>query len=393
VDASGERVVRWRLSAQILVESEGWTADRAGRHGWTAGHASEPGPNCHAGQIVRWLGGVQAQDYAGGKWSVGCRLAQTIGAGGSSTAGSEPEVDQAIAGGDIVRTWAYRGTLHFLAATDASWVLPLLKPFIVSANQRRYRELELDGTTLSRGGGLIRSLVEEGDPKPRSEISAALERVGISAMGQRIAYLLQWAALDRAICLGPQRGRQPTYLPLPEPAQCSPVFDRDHGLAELARRYFVSYGPATVQDFAWWSGLPAAVARAALDAAGSLVRVRVGSSEMWAGREEPAGTPDGAHLLPPFDGYLLGYRERGFALDPAFGRRVNAGGGMPKPTILVGGRVAGVWKQERRGGAVRISVELFRDLESGERSAVAHAVERYGSYLERPVELRWPESA
>lgn len=65
------------------------------------------------GKVVGWLGAVQAQDYAGAKWSLGLRLPGSVDA----------NIEQAIAARTIVRTWAPRGTLHFVAAPDLRWLL------------------------------------------------------------------------------------------------------------------------------------------------------------------------------------------------------------------------------------------------------------------------------
>ena len=64
------------------------------------------------------------------------------------------------------------------------------------------------------------------------------------------------------ICSGPRRGKQFTYALVEERAPRARVLPRDEALAELARRYFQSHGPATVHDFAWWSGLTVKDARA-----------------------------------------------------------------------------------------------------------------------------------
>jgi len=84
-----------------------------------------------------------------------------------------------------------------------------------------------------------------------------------------------------------------------------------------------------------------------------------------------------AHLLPPFAGYLLGYRDRSAALAPAYKKRVNPGGGMPKPTIVVNGEVVGIWRRATKGGRTIVSQELFRDLDPDGSTAVADAVRRY----------------
>jgi hypothetical protein len=343
-------------------------------------------------QVVGSLGGVQAQDYDWAKWSIGLRLPQA----------GEATVQQAIAAGEVVRTWAFRGTLHLLAAADVGWLTALLAPAIVAGNSRRYRQLELDEDTLVRSGPLIASALAGGQRLTRAEIGRMLAAEGISVQGQRAPYLLQRAALDGLICHGPPRGREPTYVLLAEWAPPASSLDRDQALARLAQRYFRSHGPATLQDFAWWSGLPAGEARQGLAAArSSMLEVAAGGREMWAGQEEEVaaapgfGEPSspydslgasGVYLLPPFDEYLLGYKDRSAALAPDDAKRVNAGGGMPRAAVVVDGRVAGTWGRTTRNHRLRVTIELFQALGHPQQETLQAAVRRFGQFWGMPVE-------
>src|SRR5579883_3346587 len=85
-------------------------------------------------EVVAWLGAVQAQDYLGALWAVGLRLVDS----------READVEQALSNGSLVRTWPMRGTLHFVAASDARWMLELLGPAVVARAAGRLRQLGLD---------------------------------------------------------------------------------------------------------------------------------------------------------------------------------------------------------------------------------------------------------
>lgn len=338
-------------------------------------------------RVVEWLGGVQAQDYHWAKWSIGLRVRDA----------TEADVQRAITERRVVRTWAFRGTLHFIAASDVSWLIPLLAPTIIAGNTRRYRQLELDEATFAQSNEVIRHELDRGEPLVRAEIARPLERAGISPDGQRAPYLLQRAALDGVICHGLPRGREPTYVLLSRWIGSSGDLNQGKTLATLADRYLSSHGPAMVQDFAWWAGLPVAAARQALGAASATVQVATEGKQLWAAQEESSLPGQAlpsllgqelAYLLPPFDDYLLGYRDRSWALDPAHTKRVNAGGGMPRPAIILNGKVVGTWRRTIKGDRIVIAQELFRRLDENESTAVEGATRRYGDFNSVPIEIQ-----
>jgi hypothetical protein len=356
----------WRLRAQQLAAPRMYTV----------------------GQVVAHLGGVQAQEYAWAKWSIGLRLRDA----------SDVTVERAIAAGEVVRTWAYRGTLHLITSADAGWLIPLLAPAILAANGRRYRQLDLDGETFARSNHVIEGFLAGGRRATRADIARELEAAGISAQGQRAPYLLQRAALDGLICHGPPQGREPTYVLLAGWVPPTPGVDRDQALATLAQRYFRSHGPATLQDFTWWSGLPAGEARQGLEGARpSLAHVTAGGKDLWAGpdpeaagaRSVPNLAPDmaGVVLLPPFDEYLFGYRDRSAVVGPATARQIRVGGGMPRPAIVVDGRVVGTWGRTTRDEALHVTVELRHPLGEREQDALQEAVRRFGEFWGLPARM------
>ncbi len=336
-------------------------------------------------QAVAWLGGVQAQDRQWAKWAAGLRTAGC----------TDEDVERAIASRQIVRTWVFRGTLHLVAAGDVRWLTALVAPGIIRGNAGRFRQLGLDGAVFGRSQELIRQALEAHGPLTRNEIKAHLAREGVPTEGQRMPHLLQRAALDCLICEGTLRGRAPTYALLDDWVGAQPVLERAEALRRLAARYLASHGPATPQDLAWWAGIAVREATEALVAWPGARSLDVEGARYWATGEPPIADEAGsACLLPPFDEYLLGYRERSLVLDPAYLRRVNAGGGMLKPTVMVGGEIAGVWA--RRSGKQGLVAEIapFRALGPVERDLVGRAAGRYGAFAGRPVDVQYvPGSA
>jgi hypothetical protein len=357
-------------------------------------------------EAVRLLGAVQAQDYAGSLWAIGMRMDGATVPGGFGA--TEDVIEMEIAERAIIRTWALRGTLHFVAAEDLRWILTLAGPHVVAGNALRYRQLELDEKILTAAESILVRTLRDGRQLVRKELAAALQGAGISPAGQRMVYMLQKASLDRLICFGVRRGKEFTHRLLDEEARAAGNMERDRALAELAVRYFMSHGPATLQDYTWWSGLPAAAAREGLESVkGSLAREAFGGETYWlaphraaANRALPHGKPAhgkaapgravrpgpaAAWLLPCFDEYIVGYKDRRAILDARHAAR--SGNGLLHPAIAVGGRIAGTWKRTIKRSEVVVSVDPFSPLSKAEAGEVSAAVTRYGDFLKLPAVL------
>ncbi|HET7038433.1 MAG TPA: winged helix DNA-binding domain-containing protein [Gemmatimonadales bacterium] len=326
--------------------------------------------------VVSWFGAMQAQDHLAALWAVGVR---TPGA-------TEASVAAALAGGRLVRTHLFRGTWQLVTRGDASWMLELVGPRVIASWRPRLRSLELDDRTLGRCAALLTRALEGSDSLTRAELAAALARGGIRAAGNRLAHILGHAELSGVICCDGRRGRQPTWTLLDGAGRPGPR-QRDEALAELARRYVRSRGPATVSDFAWWTGLPAGEARAALELIRhELAWETVGAVTYWVVAEDDRlARSRRAVLLPAFDEYLVGYRDRSAVLPAEHAGQVNAGGGMLSPAVVVSGRVVGTWQRQIKRGRVEVALRPFRPLPPPALRAVSAAAARYGAFLGVPA--------
>src|SRR6185503_19172111 len=179
------------------------------------------------------------------------------------------------------------------------------------------------------------------------------------------------------ICFGPREGKQPTFVLLEEWVPPAAEPSRDEALATLAARYFGGHGPATLQDFVWWTGLRVAEARRAIEAAGArLAEERHGEVVMYASAEAPPPAPARpvtASLLPPWDEALVAYRDRSFATRALRESDPRGLGLIGKPVVMVDGTVRGAWRRELRPTAVRVTLDLWSPLTATERRAVERA--------------------
>ncbi|MGZ8456978.1 MAG: winged helix DNA-binding domain-containing protein [Gemmatirosa sp.] len=347
-------------------------------------------PFASAPAVVARLGAVQAQDCAGARWAVGMRV----------HGATDASVEQACDAGAIVRTHVLRPTWHFVAAEDLRWMLALSGPRVQALNAGRYRQLGLDDATLRVGRAALADALRDGTACTRAELATAVARAGISlADPQRMAYLLMHAELAAMLCSGPRRGKQHTYVLVDArvPAARVPAAaprDRDDALRELATRYFATRGPATAQDFAWWSGLTVADARrgAAL-AAPDVVREEIDGREHWGPADAPpvAVCEPRAHLLPNYDEYFIGFRDRGAILQ-AVARDalpVDRGEVLSAHIVVLDGQVVAGWRRVPRARAISAVVTPVVPLGPGDRDAIARAAARYAAFLGAPVALEW----
>jgi hypothetical protein len=332
------------------------------------------------GQVVAWMGAMQAQDYPSARWAVGLRC----------QGATQASIERAIADQTLLRTWLLRGTLHFVAPDDVRWMLALLAPRLIAQGERRNRQLALDEETFNRSFNTLTRALDDDKRLTRPQAFQALEAAGISTAGQRGYHILQRAALEGLICFGPHEGKQDTFVLLDDWAAPGKRLEPDQALAELAGRYFASHGPATLADFTWWSGLAAAEARSGLELFKAQLRAATtGDQTYWMPDHIciAAGPLPSAHLLPAFDEYFLGYTHRDAVLDPRYDKRVVSSNGVFRPMLVIDGQVVGVWKKEEKKEAMAIQLEPFRALNPAEMLALEAKAEDFGEFLGQQVRM------
>jgi hypothetical protein len=329
---------------------------------------------------VAWLGAVQAQDYPAARWALGLR----------ANGVTDADVERAFNEGTILRTHVLRPTWHFVTPRDIRWLLGLTGPRVFALNAYWCRKNGLDRKTLRRARGVLERTLGDGAYHTRSELAAVLDRAGIAAEGQRLAYVMMDAELEQVVCSGPRRGKQFTYALLDERAPKARVLKTDEALGEITRRFFTSHGPATVKDFVWWSGLTVTDVRRGIEIAGrSVVRESVADLTYWHGgcdstllRAAPS-----AHLLPNYDEYLIAYKDRGHVVAAADAVRWGSGVNAYAHWLVIDGRFAGIWRRVERPTGIGVTVVPFRPLTVANQRALASAAKRYSRFLNAPVEL------
>ena len=328
--------------------------------------------------MVRWLGAVQAQEYGPTKWTLGMRMRSATGT----------TIEDAFTRGDFVRTHILRPTWHFIPAEDLLWMLELSAPRVHKANAYMYRQTDLDKATLKRALKVCRSALQGGKQLTRKELASALADDGIGGKNLRITYIVMYAELEGLICSGARRGKQFTYALVSERAPTQNDLTREQGLAELCRRYFLSHGPATLQDFVWWSGLTMVDARKGVEMAGYEIKEeQVDRISYWSSskRNHKKLLSPFALLTPTYDEYTLSYKDRS-----ALSGRVIRGQIVETDIfqfISIDGKIVGNWKRALKRDCVEIEINLLTELTKAEGAAVRQAALQYAKFMELPANL------
>ena len=338
--------------------------------------------------VVERMLAVQAQDLRWAKWAVAVR------APGSTSA----DIDALIDSGRVVRSWPMRGTLHLVPAPDLAWLLDLSTPRLWAGAATRRRDLGLDEATIEQARVVAEEALSGGRELSRAEFLGLLQRHGINVDGQRGYHLIWHLAQSGTLCWGRQLDAQQMLVLLADWVPHPRRLERDEALGEYLLRYLSGHGPAPLTDFVWWSQLTMADAKTALGVAGPLLDVLEvdgvrhllpASAETGPlGRAAPGRGPNAVLALPGFDEYLLGYRDRSFAIDPELLARVVPGkNGIFLPVLVRGGRIAGTWRRDWQATAITVQPAPFDPPSPAFAASADRALHEYARFLGRRVHV------
>jgi Winged helix DNA-binding domain len=303
-----------------------------------------------APEVVGRLLAVQSQDLRS------ARLAIRARSSGLTAADIDRELTEERS---LVVGWLLRGTLHMVRREDYAWLHALTAPRQMTGSRRRLGEEGVSPADAERAVGLVETALATEGPLARGELAERLSAAGIRTEGQATPHLLRLAVLEGVAVLGPVRSNIQAYALTREWLGAElPTVDREAALVTLATRYLAGHAPATAEDLAVWAGLPLGDARTAL------ARLELNL---------PPITEPRPRLLPSFDPYLLGWKDRSFAVPPEHARRVHPGGGVLRATATVDGRAVGTWSL--RGG--RVELDLFSPEHTAALAEEAADVERF----------------
>jgi len=347
-------------------------------------------------EVARVFGALQGQDLPGVMASLALR-----------TGGDLEPVIAALDRGEIVRGYPMRGTVFAVAADSLAWITELCASGPQRAAVARRGQLGIEEHHVDRAREVLEEIAAEhsrpgiGRGVLRKDLMAAWEAAGLSTdQGRGYHHLVEMISTGVA-AYGPWREGETavvlarTWLPAGTDLEGAFNGDGTAAAAELARRYFLSHGPAGERDLAWWSKLPLGTIRAALpliqeqlesgfadrdgrlhttaDSArggdGERLWWRPGLAEEYAAREKETQRE---LLLPGFDEIVLGYRDRLYLMDEARHEVLVPGrNGVFKRTALRRGEVVGVWTRTGPAAKRRLALEELRPVSETQRRRFA----------------------
>jgi transposase len=323
--------------------------------------------------IVRHMGVVQSQDYTGAKWALGQRLKNA----------TDDLIDKSLADGDIIRTHVLRPTWHFVHPEDVKWMLELTAKRIQAAAASYHRQLQLDKQILTKCEKLIVKALDGRQQMARDEIAAFFNQHGIATNEQRFVHIMEHLELEQLVCSGGREGKQFTYALFEERVPKTKPIDKEEATATLALRYFTSHGPATIADFAWWSGLTNTDAKAGLEAVKSKLSSHAaeGNTYWFVEREAAVIKTNKVQLLPNYDEYIVSYKDRSATIDARHISKADPRGTIFNHTILINGKIEGLWKRAIKKNVLQIELTPFKTLSQQNLKAVEKAAKAYAKFL------------
>lgn len=325
-----------------------------------------------AAEVVSWFGAMQAQEYRLMRWAVSMRTKRP----------SAKDFETAYNEGRIVRGHLFRTTWQLVSGEDWRWMLDLCR---VNALRGLAGWMKSNGVSIPAAEQdsiqlIFSDFLSKNRIALKAGFAAALAEKGISMDDHRLSYHIRLAEYSGLLCSGDLFPMKHSYALAEQKLPRQSPIPRDEALSLLARKYFRSHGPATLEDFVWWSGLGIGECREAMDSIRSeLIQGQRDGLTFFRHQDgRVRGVRSGlVTLLPSYDEYLIGYKSRHIALHPDHSHRAHNNRGIFWPVILLDGEVVGNWTPSAADGAL----DFFNGRPAVPDEAIEKQLKAFRSFL------------
>ena len=331
------------------------------------------GTNCTTSrQIVTHFGMVQAQDFNSATWAIGTRLSNC----------TEKTVHEDFDKGEILRIHVLRPTWHLITPENIRWMLKLSAKRIMQSMKSRDHELGLTDEIYAKCYRIIETALEKEDCITRDDLMNVLHNAGMKFDTSQMYHVMTGAEANGMICSGALCDKKQTYALLEKRVPPTKSLTKEESLAKLARIYFTGHGPATLQDFVWWSGLSTGEARQGLESVQSeFISETFDEQKYWMPNiDSLPSVRSKIFLLPAFDEFLVGYKDRTAVITSENHKKAISSNGVFRPVVIKNGRAIGLWKKASSGKKV-ISVTPFEPIDSETQQLIDIEAEKYRGFI------------
>ncbi len=319
-------------------------------------------------EVIAYMGAMQAQAYEMAKWGIGLRL----------PGATNKSVEEAVNEGKIIRTHILRPTWHFVAAEDIHWMLelsaPRIKPMFVNYGKMN----GVDEETIIKNVRLLAGILEKYGHLTKQEIEEHLKAEGYDTARYETSYILSCAEQEGIVCNGVVRGAKQTYALLHERVPKTHSLVKEEALERLARKFFTSHGPATLDDYVWWSGLLVSDARKSMELIkDDFISEEIDGKSYWMKNniQIPSIETNLALLLPAFDEYVVSYKDRSNMVNPEHWKPISKNG-MFAPTLHLNGKMLGHWRKVNKKNKIEIELTFFEKTPQKQQNLFKEYIQR-----------------
>jgi hypothetical protein len=325
-------------------------------------------------EVVSYMGAMQSQVFDMARWAIGTRL----------KGATNRTVEEAINTARIIRVHILRPTWHFVAAEDIYWMQGLSMPRLRPVYASYARMSGIDESIPSKVWPWIEKTLRDGNHLTKEELTDRLTAERIQADVNTVTLTLTFAEQEGWVCNGRIIENKQTFCLLQEWVPGTQTLSKEESLEKLARKFFTSHSPATLQDFIWWSGLLISDARKALDLIkDDFISEEINGRSFWmkSNNRTPCDEKDSALLLPQFDEMVVSYKDRSEMIADKHYGKVMTKNGIFSPTIMLNGEIIGSWRKAGKKNKPEVELSFFEKTSKAKQELFKQEKKAYLGFL------------